>query len=72
MGDTVEVLCKVKDIDLIKIFFDHDLEINETDFQRSRIFDYETFYKLIDYKKCFTFVIKHNNNNDDFLCALSL
>jgi Leucine-rich repeat (LRR) protein/uncharacterized membrane protein len=63
-GESVAVLCKVKDINLLKIFFDHDLKIQKADFQ-SRILEYETFYKSIDYTKCFSFVINDNNDEDE-------
>jgi hypothetical protein len=49
---------------LLKIFFDHDLKVEKADFQ-SRILEYDKFYKSIDFKKCFGFVINKNNDEDD-------
>ena len=50
------MIFKLIDKILLKIFFDHDLKVEKADFQ-SRILEYDKFYKSIDFKKCFGFVI---------------
>jgi Leucine-rich repeat (LRR) protein len=62
-GESVKTLCVFNDINLFKTFFADDLNIENINSTNDdcRIFDYETFYKSVNFKECFETVIKNEN-----------
>jgi hypothetical protein len=62
-GESVKALCEFNDINLFKTFFADDLNIENINSTNNdcRIFDYETFYKSVNFKECFKTVIDNDN-----------